>query len=87
MADDRPEERPEEKLEDTTLASSGRIRRAPPTIDLGASEVSSETHPVGGDAVPEGASQPSRSEEAKSEEILTAEATTSEPAAEVSAPI
>jgi hypothetical protein len=87
MADDRPEERPEEKLEDTTLANSSRTRRAPPTIDLGASEVSSETRPAGGDAVPESASQQSRSEEARSDEILTSEATASEPTAEASAPI
>jgi len=57
MADDGPEERsqeaaqehseqerPEQKLEDTApLADSGRARRAPPTIDLEPSEVSSET--------------------------------------------
>jgi hypothetical protein len=50
MADDRPE--------DTTPSpDSGRPKRPPPTIDLEASEVSSETRNVDGDAQPEPAFQ------------------------------
>jgi hypothetical protein len=46
MVDDRPE--------DTgSLPDSDRPKRAPPTIDLEASEVSSETHGAAGDAPPE----------------------------------
>ncbi len=45
MADDRPEGNAEATPEDLT-PDSGRTRRAPPTIDLEATEVSSETrHP------------------------------------------
>jgi hypothetical protein len=82
------QERPEEKLEDTApLADSGRARRAPPTIDLAASEVSSETRPAGGDAASESAPQTARSEEARSEEFVAAESAATEPPAAVSAPI
>src|SRR5260370_42599437 len=46
MVDDNPE--------DTAPSpDSGRAKRAPPTIDLEASEVSSETRNAGGDAQPE----------------------------------
>src|SRR5512136_1621137 len=46
MVDDRPE--------DTQLPpDSGRARRAPPTIDLEATEVTGETRNPGGDAPPE----------------------------------
>jgi hypothetical protein len=46
MVDDNPE--------DTTPSpDSGRAKRAPPTIDLDASEVSGETRNAGGDAQPE----------------------------------
>lgn len=95
MADDRPEERPqeraqepaqerpEEKLEDTApLADSGRARRAPPTIDLEASEVSSETRPAGGDAASESAPQQPRSEE-----FVAAESAATEPPVATSPPI
>ena len=105
MADDRPqegsqeslEERPEGRPEDTApLTDSGRARRAPPTIDLDASEVSSETRHAASDAAPESASQPPRSEEAGSkeagaDETVTAESAAAEPSASVppsaSAPI
>ena len=101
MADDRPEEkpqeaaqerpeqeRPEQKLGDTTpLADSGRARRAPPTIDLKASEVSSETRHAGGDAASEGTSQQARSGEAGSEESAAAESAATEPPAANSTPI
>jgi hypothetical protein len=48
MADDRPEnrleDRPEDRPEDATISPDlGRPRRAPPTIDLEASEISGET--------------------------------------------
>jgi hypothetical protein len=50
MIDDRPE--------DTGLApDSGRAKRAPPTIDLEASEISGETRNAGGEAQPEPATQ------------------------------
>jgi hypothetical protein len=46
----------EDKPEDIEpIPDSGRARRTPPTIDLEASEVSSETRKVAGDASPEGA--------------------------------
>ena len=53
MVDDRPE--------DTgSLPDSGRPKRAPPTIDLEATEVSSETHSAGRDAAePSAAPSPS----------------------------
>jgi hypothetical protein len=46
MVDDRPEDT-------QPLPDSGRPKRAPPTIDLEASEVSGETRNAGGDAQPE----------------------------------
>ena len=46
MVDDNPEDT-------TPLPDSGRAKRAPPTIDLDASEVSGETRNAGGDAQPE----------------------------------
>jgi hypothetical protein len=50
MVDDRPE--------DTELPpDSGRAKRAPPTIDLEATEVTGETRNVGGDAPPEPVSE------------------------------
>jgi hypothetical protein len=50
MADDSPEE-------PTPQPDSGRARRAPPTIDLEASEVSGETRSAGDDAPPEPAAE------------------------------
>src|SRR6266853_4428802 len=50
MVDDRPE--------DTEPSpDSGRAKRAPPTIDLEATEVSGETRNAAGDAQPEGSSE------------------------------
>ena len=44
MADEGPEHKADESLEDTALPpDSGRPKRAPPTIDL--EPTSSETHP------------------------------------------
>src|SRR4030088_1289458 len=51
MVEDRPE-----NIEPSV--DSGRARRAPPTIDLEASEVTGETRNVGGDAPPEPVSEP-----------------------------
>ena len=101
MADDRLEERPQgipqESPQDTSqedIASPqdfARARRAPPTIDLEASEVSSETRDAVGDAAPESASHEPRAEEARSEETVAAESAATEPphptAAPISAPI
>jgi hypothetical protein len=96
MADDRPREslqenpqtgsgeKPEAQSEDAALSpDSGRARRAPPTIDLRASEVSSETRPAAGDAAPESTSQEPQPEE----ETLAAEALADEPLAASSPPI
>jgi len=101
MADDRLEERPQgipqESPQDTSqedIASPqdfARARRAPPTIDLEASEVSSETRDAVGDAAPESASHEPRAEEARSDETVAAESAATEPphptAAPISAPI
>jgi hypothetical protein len=96
MADDRleerpqeqPPERPDEKLEDiASPPDSGRARRAPPTIDLDASEVTSETRHAGSDAAPDGASQQPRSEEARSEETVAPESAATEPPPSVSSPV
>ncbi|HWW37163.1 MAG TPA: hypothetical protein VNZ23_18245 [Xanthobacteraceae bacterium] len=51
MADDSPED-------PAPSPDSGRARRAPPTIDLEASEISSETRNAGADAPPEPQSEP-----------------------------
>jgi hypothetical protein len=64
------------------LPDSSRARRAPPTIDLDASEVSSETRNAGGDAAPESAPQ-----EPEPGETLAAEALAAEPLAASSPPI
>src|SRR5258707_12388224 len=48
----------EEKPEDTEPSpDSGRAKRAPPTIDLEATEVSGETRNAAADAQPEGGSE------------------------------
>jgi hypothetical protein len=64
MADDRPEQGPQEALQatpqetlqqragDATPPDSGRARRAPPTIDLEASEVTGETRGSGASVPP-----------------------------------
>jgi hypothetical protein len=54
MADEGPEHKADEKLDDTALPpDSGRPRRAPPTIDLDASEISSETRKAEADPAPQ----------------------------------
>jgi hypothetical protein len=73
MADDRPIDKPEEGLEDVGPTDSGRPRRAPPTIDLEATEISSETRKADSDAAPEPAP-----------ETVGAESATAEPASEQS---
>ncbi|WP_246785171.1 hypothetical protein [Bradyrhizobium sp. S69] len=65
----------------------GRARRAPPTIDLEASEVSSETRDPVGDAAPESASHEPRAEEARSGETVAAESAATEPPHPTAAPI
>jgi hypothetical protein len=77
------EEKPEAQSEDAARSpDSSRARRAPPTIDLDASEVSSETRNAGGDAAPESAPQ-----EPQPGETLAAEALAAEPLAASSPPI
>jgi hypothetical protein len=83
MADDRPQEGLQEgsaeKLDDAALSpDSGRTRRAPPTIDLEASEISSETRQAAGDAA---------AEEPQPEASLAAEALAAEPLAATSSPV
>ncbi len=95
MADDRPQEgfqagvqagsgeKPEAQSEDAAPSpDSSRARRAPPTIDLDASEVSSETRNAAGDAAPESAPQ-----EPQPEEAVTAEAPAAASSAAISPPI
>jgi hypothetical protein len=53
MADERPQDKIKQGLDDATQPDSARPRRAPPTIDLEATEVSSETRNAGAEAAPE----------------------------------
>jgi hypothetical protein len=54
MADEGPEHKADERPDDTALPpDSGRPRRAPPTIDLDASEISSETRGAEADSAPQ----------------------------------
>ncbi len=85
---ERPEDKSDARLEDiASPQESGRARRAPPTIDLAASEVSSDTRDAAGDAAPESASHEPRAEEARSDETAAAESVTAEPPHPTSAPI
>jgi hypothetical protein len=90
-----PQELPEEKSQETSqegtaplqdLQDFGRARRAPPTIDLSASEVSSETRDAGGDAAPESGSHEPPAEEAQPGETVAAESAATEPPHPTSAP-
>jgi hypothetical protein len=66
MADDKPE--------DAGLApESGRAKRTPPTIDLEATEVSTQPQEVAGEPVAQPATEQSADEQAKSEEASTEE--------------
>src|SRR6266481_928311 len=77
MADDKPE--------DTTPSpDSGRARRPPPTIDLEASQVSSETRNAAEDAPPEPVSDEPSSHESPSHEPSSQEPISDEPAAPIS---
>src|SRR6266403_2305791 len=77
MADDKPE--------DTTPSpDSGRARRPPPTIDLEASQVSSETRNAAEDAPPEPVSDEPFSHESPSHEPSSQEPISDEPAAPIS---
>src|ERR1700761_4839297 len=75
MAEPGPEDslqqKPDEKPE---ILDSGRPRRAPPTIDLDASEVTSETRPATDPIAPEPAP-----EQASAAEGATADSIASEP--------
>jgi hypothetical protein len=90
MADDRPTEKPEERPDHAALPpDSGRPRRAPPTIDLEATEISSETRNAGGDAAPEPGPQEtgaaaSASAEPKSTEFASEKPETGKPSAAIS---
>ncbi len=77
MVDDNPE--------DTTPSpDSGRARRPPPTIDLEASQVSSETRNAAEDAPPEPVSDEPFSHESPSHEPSSQEPISDEPAAPIS---
>jgi hypothetical protein len=94
MADDRPEQglqeapqaTPQETLqqrsEDATPPDSGRARRAPPTIDLEASEVTGETRGSGASVPPV-----SRPPEPELHEPAPPEPDAAKPAAPISRPI
>ena len=58
MADQGPEQKADERLGDTAPPDSGRPRRAPPTIDLDASEITSETRAAEPNPAPEHAATP-----------------------------
>jgi hypothetical protein len=76
-------EKSEAQSEDAARSpDSGRARRAPPTIDLQASEVSSETRNAAGDAAAESVPQ-----DPQPGETLAAEALAAEPLAASSPPI
>jgi hypothetical protein len=85
MADEGPQDKveheAEERLDDAATPDSVRPRRAPPTIDLEASEISSETRNQAGDAAPEPAS-PDAAAEPDSEKPAA-----EEPQASISPPI
>jgi hypothetical protein len=107
MADDRPQKGSQqgvqaggqpgfgESPEDVTPSpDTGRARRAGPTIDLDASDVSSETRHAAGDAAPESAphepqpqEKPGEKLDEKPEQTLAAEALAAEPLAVSSPPI
>jgi hypothetical protein len=95
-----PQEKSQETSQETAQATAqedvaalqdlqdfGRARRAPPTIDLEASEVSRDTRDAGGDAAPESASHEPQGEETRSDETVAAEAAATEPPHPTSAPI
>jgi hypothetical protein len=95
-----PQEKSQETSQETAQATAqedvaalqdlqdfGRAGRAPPTIDLEASEVSRDTRDAGGDAAPESASHEPRPEETRSDETVAAESAATEPPHPTSAPI
>src|SRR5258708_3962626 len=74
----------DDKAEDTTPSpDSGRAKRPPPTIDLEASEVSSETRNAAEDAPPESVSHEPSSHEPSSHEPSSHEPISDEPAAPI----
>lgn len=79
----------EEKPEDTgPPPESGRVKREPPTIDLEASEVSSETRAAASDSQPtEEMAQENPSEAISSEQLSSKELPPEVPPAPVSAPV
>ncbi|HEY3793931.1 MAG TPA: hypothetical protein VGM09_19045 [Bradyrhizobium sp.] len=87
MADDRPIEKPEAGPDHAALPpDSGRPRRAPPTIDLEATEISSETRNTGGDAAPEPGPQETGAAASASAEPKSAEVAPEKPEIETPAP-
>ncbi len=92
MADHRPEDGLQEKLEerlhdkpdDAVPPESGRARRAPPTIDLEASEVSGETRSSGASVPPV---SPPREPESPESADSAHESEAAKPAAPVARPI
>ena len=83
MVDDRPED---QNIESESPPDPGRAKRAPPTIDLKATEVSGETRDAAGDAPPEQA--PHGSPDQSSPDRASSEGGSAErPSAAPSAPI
>src|ERR1700677_1092381 len=75
----------EDRPEDTLSPDSGRTRRAPPTIDLEASEVSGETQAAAGAASAGAGSQSKRSWPSTSAGGISAMATSAVTAADTAA--
>ena len=68
MADDKPEDAG--KPEDVRIApEAGRAKRTPPTIDLEATEVSTQPQDVAGEPEPQATTEPPEPEPAKSEQV------------------
>ncbi len=83
MADEGPEHKADEKLDDTALPpDSGRPRRAPPTIDLDASEISSETRKAEADPAPQETVTPAEQPASASVEPDPAEPASEQPTPE-----
>src|SRR5271167_2613209 len=86
MADQGPEQKADERLDDAATApDSGRPRRAPPTIDLDASDVTSETHGAAAGPASEAVAEPAATPEPAAAEHAAGAPAPEEPRAPVSA--
>jgi hypothetical protein len=88
MADERPQDKAKEGLDDATPPDSTRPRRAPPTIDLEATEVSSEALNARAEATPESAApDAAASAEPEAEKSGADRSSAAKPDAEEPAPV